>query len=178
MSTEDLALPPPSSTPTPDSLTPTSSTPTPQTDPADRDPIIQRSAVFGSRYLTDPTKVFDYNSWDQVQPDPTHLALALEKIKFQHEHALSPKEKQRFLDRPAYFWDMFYRNNRENFFKNRKWLTREFPMLRECMYKDVSSPKPFKWWGLLFREADVIVRLGRRLFLKLGVELEMRCFRY
>jgi tRNAThr (cytosine32-N3)-methyltransferase len=89
--------------------------------------------------LTDPAKVYDYNSWDQVQPDPEHLALALEKIKFQEENRLSEKDRIRFLEKPAYFWDMFYRNNRENFFKNRKWLLREFPTLKECTLKDVYS---------------------------------------
>jgi hypothetical protein len=134
MSSEDLSLPAPSNPSTPLDLTPAS---TPKSD--DRDNVIQRSAVFGSRYLTDPSKVFDFNSWDQVTPDPEHLALAVEKIKFQQETRLSEKERVRFLERPAYFWDMFYRNNGENFFKNRKWLTREFPVLKACMQKDVSS---------------------------------------
>jgi len=126
------SLPPPSDPSTPLDLT-SPSTPTPN----GRDPVIQRSAVFGSRYLTDPSRVYDYNSWDQVTPDPEHLASALEKIKFQQENRVSERDRQRFLERPAYFWDLFYLNNRENFFKNRKWLTREFPMLKECMLKDV-----------------------------------------
>jgi len=130
--TEPPALPPPSGPSTPLAL---SSPPTPP--PNGRDPVIQRSAVFGSRYLTDPSKVFDYNSWDQVTPDPEHLASALEKIKFQQETRLSENDRIRFLERPAYFWDLFYLNNRENFFKNRKWLTREFPILKECMQKEV-----------------------------------------
>jgi hypothetical protein len=132
MSSKDPSLPPPSDPSTPLDLT---RAPTPG--PEGRDAVIQRSAVFGSRYLTDPTKVFDHNSWDQVTPDPEHLAMAIEKIKFQQETRLSEKERTRFLERPAYFWDLFYRNNRENFFKNRKWLTREFPVLKACMQKDV-----------------------------------------
>ena len=103
-----MSLPNPSDPSTPLDLTPAS---TPK--PDDRDHVIQRSAVFGSRYLTDPSKIFDFNSWDQVTPDPEHLALAVEKIKFQQETRLSEKERVRFLERPAYFWDMFYRNNRE-----------------------------------------------------------------
>ena len=134
MSSEDVSLPPPSDPSTPLDITPSATPP-----PNGRDPVIQRSAVFGSRYLTDPTKVYDYNSWDQVTPDPDHLASAIEKIKFQHEHKLSEKERKRFLERPAYFWDMFYRNNKENFFKNRKWLTREFPMIKACIEKEVRS---------------------------------------
>jgi hypothetical protein len=130
MSSEER-LPPPSDPSTPLDLTP-SPTPHPE-----RDPVIQRSAVFGTRYLTDPSKVFDYNSWDQVTPDPDHLAMAIEKIKFQQENRLSEKQKKRFLERPAYFWDLFYLSNRENFFKNRKWLVREFPVLKSCTEKEV-----------------------------------------
>ena len=136
MAPEDLSLPPASDPSTPLDLTPS---PTPHPQNGGRDTVIQRSAVFGTRYLTDPEKVFDYNSWDQVLPDPDHLVTALENIKFQQDHKLSEKEKKRFLERPAYFWDMFYRNNRENFFKNRKWLTREFSVLKECMQPNVSS---------------------------------------
>jgi tRNAThr (cytosine32-N3)-methyltransferase len=161
MSSEDLSLGPPSDASTPQDITP-SSTPNPN----GRDPVIQRSAVFGTRYLTDPEKVFEYNSWDQVTPDPDHLATALEKIKFQHEHRLSEKERKRFLERPAYFWDMFYRNNRENFFKNRKWLTREFPALKDCMHKDVLS----------FCIPEVDSRLERRSYLRLVAALGTLCF--
>jgi tRNAThr (cytosine32-N3)-methyltransferase len=140
MSSEDLSLPPPS-----DPSTPLDITPSPTPTPNGRDQIIQRSAVFGTRYLTDPSKVFDYNSWDQVTPDPAHLASALEKIKFQEDHKISEKDKKRFLERPAYFWDLFYRNNRENFFKNRKWITREFPVVKACIFKDVCFPFPSGW---------------------------------
>ena len=132
MSSENPALPPPSEPSTPRDLTP-SPTPPPAAQESERDPVIQRSAVFGTRYLTDPGKVYDFNSWDQVLPDPEHIKAGDEKIEFQKQHRLSEKEKKRFMDRPAYFWDMFYRNNRENFFKNRKWLTREFPALKECL---------------------------------------------
>jgi tRNAThr (cytosine32-N3)-methyltransferase len=143
MTSEDVSLPPPSDSSTPIELTPTATPPPPAAENG-RDPVIQRSAVFGTRYLTDPTKVFDYNSWDQVTPDPDHLALAIEKIAFQQQHKLSPKDRKRFLERPAYFWDMFYRNNRENFFKNRKWLLREFPALKACCLADAGDKVVFE----------------------------------
>jgi len=136
MSNNDSTSLTPSSDASPLELTPSVS---PSPCAKGRDPVIQRNAVFGERYLTDPAQVYNYNAWDQVSPDPDHLATALEKIKFQQDHRLSEKERKRFLERPAYFWDMFYRNNRENFFKNRKWLTREFPILKECMQKDAGS---------------------------------------
>jgi tRNAThr (cytosine32-N3)-methyltransferase len=36
---------------------------------------------------------------------------------------------ERFNSDPAKWWDLFYRNNTTNFFKNRKWLHQEFPIL-------------------------------------------------
>ena len=139
MSAED----PPSEPATPLDLTP-SRTPPPPAKESERDSVLQRSAVFGTRYLTDPEKVYDFNSWDQVLPDPEHTKAGDEKIEFQKQHRLSEKEKKRFMDRPAYFWDMFYRNNRENFFKNRKWLTREFPALKECLGADAGRRVVFE----------------------------------
>jgi tRNAThr (cytosine32-N3)-methyltransferase len=36
---------------------------------------------------------------------------------------------ERFNSEPEKWWDLFYRNNTTNFFKNRKWLQQEFPIL-------------------------------------------------
>ena len=40
-----------------------------------------------------------------------------------------PPIPERFNSDPAKWWDLFYRNNTTNFFKNRKWLHQEFPIL-------------------------------------------------
>lgn len=36
-------------------------------------------------------------------------------------------------------WDLFYKNNTANFFKNRKWLQQEFPVLGEVTKEDAGS---------------------------------------
>lgn len=40
------------------------------------------------------------------------------------------------MSQPAKYWDQFYRNNRDNFFKDRKWLRVEFPALYESTLAD------------------------------------------
>ena len=46
----------------------------------------------------------------------------------------------RVLDRfnadPAKWWNLFYKNNTSNFFKNRKWLQQEFPVLANVTRED------------------------------------------
>jgi tRNAThr (cytosine32-N3)-methyltransferase len=44
-------------------------------------------------------------------------------------HADSPKA--RFNSDPAKWWNNFYKNNTANFFKDRKWLQQEFPVLSQ-----------------------------------------------
>jgi len=43
---------------------------------------------------------------------------------------------ERFNSDPAKWWNLFYKNNTANFFKNRKWLQTEFPVLAEMTQED------------------------------------------
>jgi tRNAThr (cytosine32-N3)-methyltransferase len=43
---------------------------------------------------------------------------------------------ERYTSNPAQWWDQFYKNNEGNFFKNRKWLQIEFPILTEVVKED------------------------------------------
>lgn len=45
----------------------------------------------------------------------------------------------RFNSNPAKWWNLFYKNNTSNFFKNRKWLQQEFPILEEVAKEDAGS---------------------------------------
>lgn len=45
-------------------------------------------------------------------------------------------DKDRFNSNPAKWWNLFYKNNTANFFKNRKWLQQEFPILAEITQED------------------------------------------
>lgn len=44
--------------------------------------------------------------------------------------------QDRFNSNPAKWWNLFYKNNTSNFFKNRKWLQQEFPILADVSKED------------------------------------------
>ena len=89
-------------------------------------------AEFGTRQLNDETQVFEQNAWDNVELDQEMLKLAITKIQGQKE-TRAPLEKVLEADtNPARFWDNFYSNNTNRFFKDRHWLSLEFPELFEA----------------------------------------------
>ena len=86
---------------------------------------------FGSRILSSDDDVFAWNAWDHVDPsqDSAFVSYATQQYTFQRENAASAWDKQRFNLEPEKWWDKFYGNNAANFFKDRKWLRQEFPIL-------------------------------------------------
>ncbi|KAI9765839.1 MAG: hypothetical protein M1840_007121 [Geoglossum simile] len=84
---------------------------------------------FGSRYLLEDDDVFEFNAWDHVETDATYQEYAEVQYAKQREYPVAEFDKKRFNSDPAKWWDLFYRNNTTNFFKNRKWLHQEFPIL-------------------------------------------------
>lgn len=91
---------------------------------------------FGQRYLTDEERVFEHNAWDNVEMDEAQIAEIKEKVAFQKENPVSEFQRKEFNDKPAKYWNIFYKHNRENFFKDRKWLEIEFPSIFECTKAD------------------------------------------
>lgn len=85
--------------------------------------------VFGQRYLTNEEQVFEHNAWDHVEWGEEQIAECQQLIDKQYDYPVSEFDKKRFNLTPAKFWDIFYKNNQENFFKDRKWLKIEFPEL-------------------------------------------------
>ncbi|KOS18231.1 tRNA(Thr) (cytosine(32)-N(3))-methyltransferase [Escovopsis weberi] len=74
---------------------------------------------FGSRYLEAGDDVFEFNAWDHVETDDAYKL---------------------FNGNPSKWWNQFYKNNTSNFFKDRKWLQQEFPILEEVTKED-AGPK-------------------------------------
>lgn len=91
---------------------------------------------FGSRYLEEGDDIFAYNAWDHVETDDAYKSFILEQTEFQRNSPVSDFDRQRFNTNPEKWWDKFYSNNRSNFFKDRKWLVQEFPVLGEVTKPD------------------------------------------
>lgn len=84
---------------------------------------------FGSRFLLSEEEVFAYNAWDHVETDAAYKAFSASQLAAQRLKPVGDFDKKRFNADPAKWWDLFYKNNKENFFKDRKWLQQEFPIL-------------------------------------------------
>lgn len=84
---------------------------------------------FGTRYLEEGDDIFSHNAWDHVEVDPQYNDFIEQQTIFQRENQVSDFDKSRFNDKPEKWWDRFYSNNQANFFKDRKWLVQEFPVL-------------------------------------------------
>ncbi|KAF3064574.1 tRNA(Thr) (cytosine(32)-N(3))-methyltransferase [Daldinia childiae] len=91
---------------------------------------------FGSRYLQENDDVFEFNAWDHVETDDTYKEYAEQQYAMQRESPVSDFDKSRFNSDPAKWWNLFYKNNTANFFKNRKWLQQEFPVLDKVTAED------------------------------------------
>ncbi|RKF62555.1 tRNA-methyltransferase [Erysiphe neolycopersici] len=91
---------------------------------------------FGSRLLKNEDEVFQYNAWDHVETDSAYKQYAELQYAKQREEPVSDFDNIRFNSDPAKWWNNFYKNNMGNFFKDRKWLQQEFPILSSATQAD------------------------------------------
>ena len=96
---------------------------------------------FGSRFLEDGDDVFEFNAWDHVTPDDSYNAYAEAQFANQRASPVSEFDKKRFNTEPEKWWNRFYSNNTSNFFKNRKWLHQEFPILTKLTARGAGPVK-------------------------------------
>jgi len=104
-----------------------SNTPPSTTSRRNRDDPFQ----FGQRYLTEEDDVWQHNAWDHVEWGEEQKLEAERQLAEQKQTPVSDFDKNLYNSNPAKYWDQFYRNNREKFFKDRKWLRIEFPLIFE-----------------------------------------------
>lgn len=95
--------------------------------------------AFGSRYLEEGDNIFEFNAWDHVTVDETYKQFSEEQYERQRQDPVSDFDRKRFNDNPEKWWNTFYKNNKTNFFKNRKWLAQEFPILDEVGKPDAGE---------------------------------------
>ncbi len=91
---------------------------------------------FGSRYLEPADDVFEFNAWDHVVPDSAYYTYCEAQYTSQRASPVSDFDKARFNNNPEKWWNQFYSNNTSNFFKDRKWLHQEFPILSKLTARD------------------------------------------
>lgn len=92
--------------------------------------------AFGSRYLEEGDDIFEFNAWDHVEVDASYRDFTASQYEKQRADPVTEFDKKRFNDNPEKWWNLFYKNNKNNFFKNRKWLAQEFPILNEVTKED------------------------------------------
>ncbi|KAL8920848.1 MAG: hypothetical protein Q9208_006020 [Pyrenodesmia sp. 3 TL-2023] len=85
---------------------------------------------FGSRYLLPDDNPYEFNAWDHVEPSAEDNARFQSQLMAQRAAPVSDFDRNRFNGDPAKWWNRFYINNTSNFFKDRKWLQQEFPVLK------------------------------------------------
>lgn len=96
--------------------------------------------TFGQRFLTEEKDVFEHNAWDHVEWGEEQIQQAQELIAKQYDLPVKDFDKKLYNANPAKYWDIFYKNNRENFFKDRKWLQIEFPSLYKVTSEEYDKP--------------------------------------
>ncbi|CAI5441304.1 unnamed protein product [Caenorhabditis angaria] len=84
---------------------------------------------FGTRFLTDETKVFEHNAWDDVEWSEEQQNEAEQIVEKQKSMKVVEEKAVELLKNPADQWDAFYAQNENRFFKDRNWLLKEFPEL-------------------------------------------------
>lgn len=94
---------------------------------------------FGQRYLTESDDIFEYNAWDHVTPDDEHYEYCESQYAKQRAAPVSDYDKSRFNSQPEKWWDLFYKQKTSTFFKDRKWLVQEFPILNEITRADAGK---------------------------------------
>lgn len=96
---------------------------------------------FGQRFLTKEDDIFEYNAWDHVTPDDAHFEYCESQYAAQRASPVSDFDKSRFNSNPEKWWDLFYKQKASSFFKDRKWLVQEFPILSEVTRPDAGHKR-------------------------------------
>lgn len=93
-------------------------------------------------------------SCDQTKTSSRDLTRE-ELDRLSSERTLVSEFKQMKLEKEAKKnWDLFYKRNTTNFFKDRHWTTREFEELRAC--REVSKPEDYSTKCKLMKSVEKV----------------------
>ncbi|GAB7359516.1 hypothetical protein MBLNU230_g6160t1 [Neophaeotheca triangularis] len=134
---------------------------------------------FGTRYLEAGDDIFAHNAWDHVEVDAAYTEFIASQTEFQRENQVNDFDKRRFNEKPEKWWDKFYSNNAANFFKDRKWLVQEFPVLGEvtedgygeCRVLEVGAGAGNTAFPILNMNANSKLRVHACDYSKKGIEV-------
>ncbi|XP_033762043.1 tRNA N(3)-methylcytidine methyltransferase METTL2-like isoform X2 [Pecten maximus] len=94
---------------------------------------------FGNRLLTDSKNVFEHNAWDNVVWDEEQEMDAMRVTSQQLQDQLSEEQQDEYDNNAGDYWNKFYNQHNNRFFKDRHWLFTEFPELApECVSQEGS----------------------------------------
>lgn len=122
---------------------------------------------FGQRYLSEEDDVFSYNAWDHVVPDASHDEYCETQYAIQRASPVSDFDRTRFNNNPEKWWDLFYKQKTSTFFKDRKWLVQEFPVLKDVTRPDVGKKVILEVGAGAGNTAFPILRMNENSDLKL-----------
>ncbi|KAA0184561.1 Methyltransferase protein 2 [Fasciolopsis buskii] len=94
---------------------------------------------FGQRFLRDGGEVYSHNAWDNVSWTAEQMSQASSQIAENSADVLPNDIKELHAAAAADYWDKFYAQHQDKFFKDRSWISAEFPELfastsKKCCY--------------------------------------------
>ncbi|XP_068914925.1 tRNA N(3)-methylcytidine methyltransferase Mettl2 isoform X2 [Tenebrio molitor] len=89
----------------------------------------RKKPKYGTRYLLDRSKIFDFNAWDDVEWDEEQEREARSKVEANSEVKFPNTVVEKYENEADKYWDAFYDVHTNRFFKDRHWLFTEFPEL-------------------------------------------------
>ncbi|KEF62948.1 uncharacterized protein A1O9_00922 [Exophiala aquamarina CBS 119918] len=122
---------------------------------------------FGQRYLSEFDDVFTFNAWDHVVPDEGHYEYCETQYAAQRATPVSDFDRKRFNEHPEKWWDLFYKQKTSTFFKDRKWLSQEFPVLKDLTDADAGPKVILEVGAGAGNTAFPILRMNQNPHLKL-----------
>ena len=126
-----------------------------------------RPFEFGQRHLSETANPFEFNAWDHVTPPASFLSWAESQYALQRSSPVSNFDAILFNTEPARWWNRFYANNTANFFKDRKWLRQEFPVLQAATTLGAGSKRVLEIGAGAGNTAFPIVRANENPELRL-----------